>query len=258
MSERLELASAIAREVGALQRERFSEPRVIETKSSAIDLVTDVDHASDALIIERIAKAFPDDDVLTEETGNARVGRSGYRWVVDPLDGTTNYAHGVPHFAVSIGVEREGERVVGAIYDPMRDELFAAARGGGLHLNGAPAAVSDARELERSVLATGFAYDVHDGAALPNLDYFERFMRRARAIRRMGSAALDLAWVACGRFDGFWAMHLHAWDVAAGLLLVEEGGGRVTDFDGSPPPASGARLVASNGTLHAALLHILR
>jgi myo-inositol-1(or 4)-monophosphatase len=258
VSERLELASAIAREAGALQCERFLDPRVIETKSSAIDLVTDVDRACDELIVERIAKAFPDDHVLTEETGDARKGGSGYRWIVDPLDGTTNYANGIPHFAVSIGVEREGERVAGVIYDPMRDELFAAARGGGLRLNGEPAGVSSARELERSVLATGFAYDVHEGAAVPNLDYFERFMRRARAIRRMGSAALDLAWVACGRFDGFWEMHLHAWDVAAGLLLIEEGGGRVTDFDGSPPPASGARLVASNGDLHSALLDVLR
>ena len=257
MSGRLELASAIAREAGALQRERLLEPRVIETKSSAIDLVTDVDTACDALIVERISAAFPNDDVLTEETGDARKGQSGYRWVVDPLDGTTNYAHGVPHFAVSIGVERDGERVAGVIYDPMRDELFAAALGGGLRLNGEPVRVSAATELERAVLATGFAYDVHHGE-VPNLDYFGRFMKRARAIRRMGSAALDLAWVACGRFDGFWEMHLHAWDVAAGLLLIEEGGGRISDFDGSPPPASGARLIASNGGLHAALLDVLR
>lgn len=256
MSDRLEVAREIAREAGALQRTRFHEPRVIETKSSAIDLVTDVDRASDALIVERIAERFPDDAVLTEETGRAREGASGWRWVIDPLDGTTNYAHGFPHYAVSLGIEREGERVAGVILDPMRQELFSCERGAGAFLNDAPIRVSQAASLEQALLATGFAYDVHSGK-LENLEYFARFLRRARAVRRAGSAALDLAYVACGRFDGFWEMHLHAWDVAAGLLLIEEAGGRTSDLDGGPAPASGERLVASNGALHAALLEVL-
>ncbi len=256
MSDRLELAIAIAREAGALQRERFSAPRVIETKSSTIDLVTDVDRASDELIVRRIAEACPDDAVLTEESGNARDGASGFRWVIDPLDGTTNYAHGFPHFAVSIGIERHGQREAGVIYDPLRDELFSAQRGAGAFLNGKPARVSETRLLGEALLATGFAYDVHK-AEIENLVYFERFLRRVRAVRRAGSAALDLAYVACGRFDGFWEIHLHPWDVAAGLLLIDEAGGRTSDLDGSPAPSSGARLAASNGALHPALLEVL-
>ena len=155
------------------------------------------------------------------------------RWVVDPLDGTTNYAHGFPHFGVSIGVEVDGERAVGVIYDPIRDELFSAVRSGGAFLNGARISVSETRELERSLLGTGFAYDVHR-AEVDNLDYFGRFLKRAQAVRRAGSAALDLAYVACGRFDGFWELNLHPWDVAAGLLLVDEAGGRTSDLQGGP------------------------
>ena len=255
MSDRLDQAVSIAREAGALQRERFSQERTIETKSSAIDLVTDVDRASDELIVRRIAESFADDAILSEETGRARDGESGYRWVIDPLDGTTNYAHGLPHFAVSIGIEHDDERSAGVIYDPMRDELFSCERGAGAFLNGKAIQVSQASTLEQSLLATGFSYEI--SSALANLPYFERFLRRARAVRRAGSAALDLAYVACGRFDGFWEMHLHAWDVAAGLLLIEEAGGRTSDLDGGPAPASGERLVASNGRLHAALLEVL-
>ena len=257
MSERLSLAIAIAREAGALQRERFHEVRVIETKSTAIDLVTDVDRACDALIVERIGAGFPDDGILTEESGHAREGTNGMRWVIDPLDGTTNYTHGFPHYAVSIGIEESGARTVGVIYDPMRDELFHAERGAGAFLNDEPIHVSKTAELQQALLATGFAYDVQSGE-VRNLAYFERFLRLARGIRRAGSAALDLAYLACGRFDGFWEMHLHAWDVAAGLLLIEEAGGLTTDFDGSPAPDSGARLVAANPELHPRLLEVLR
>ncbi len=256
MSELLGLAAAIAREAGAIARGRFHEPRTIATKSSAIDLVTDVDHALDALIRARILDARPDDGLLTEENA-AHAGTSGVRWVVDPLDGTTNYAHAFPCFAISIGVEVDGRREAGVVYDPMRDELFAAARGRGATLNGAEIRVSATTELARSLLATGFAYDVHSKKT-PNLAYFERFVSSARGIRRMGSAALDFAYVACGRFDGYWELHLAPWDVAAGLLLVDEAGGRTTDFDGGPPPASGARIVASNGAVHASMLAQLR
>jgi len=252
----LELAVSIAREAGALQRDRFGEPRTIETKSSAIDLVTDVDHACDELIIRRISDARPGDGVLTEESGEARPSETGLRWVIDPLDGTTNYAHAFPHFAVSIGVERDGRREIGVVYDPMRDELFSAQRSAGAWLNGRPIHVSESDVLEKSLLATGFAYDVHQGKT-GNLEYFSQFLVRARAIRRAGSAALDLAYVACGRFDGFWEMHLSQWDVSAGYTLIEAAGGKLSDFDGSAVPESGARCVASNGRLHPALLDVI-
>jgi len=249
------LAREIALEVGALQRERFHDERTIDTKSTPIDLVTDVDHASERIIVERIAAARPDDGILTEETGLARTSSSGVCWIIDPLDGTTNYAHRMPHFAVSIGVEVDGVREVGVIYDPIRQELFSAQRGKGGSVNGRPLRVSRATQLDQALLATGFAYDRQRAAE--NVEFFTRFLGRARAVRRAGSAALDLAYVAAGRFDGFWEMHLHAWDVAAGYLMVEEAGGRVSDFDGGPAPSSGERCVASNGALHGILLAVL-
>jgi myo-inositol-1(or 4)-monophosphatase len=255
VSELLRLATAIAREAGDIARERFHAPRTIRTKTSEIDLVTDVDHALDRLIRERILSARPSDALLTEESA-AAAGSSGVRWIVDPLDGTTNYAHAFPHFAISIGVEIDGERALGVVFDPMRDELFSAEKGSGAQLNGKPMRVSEISELRRALLATGFAYDVHQKRT-PNLAHFERFVGCAQAIRRAGSAALDFAYVACGRFDGYWELHLAPWDVAAGLLLVEEAGGRVTDFDAGPPPASGERIVASNGRVHAPMLEVL-
>ncbi len=251
------LAVEIALEAGALQRRRFSEPRTIETKSSSIDLVTDIDRASEQRIVERIRDARPRDGILSEEAGNLSDGSTGWRWVIDPLDGTTNYAHGVPHFAVSVGLDRDGERQVGVVYDPMQNECFAATRGLGTTLNGSPVHVSGESQLGRALLATGFAYDVHETEHLENLDYFGRFLRVARGIRRPGSAALDLAYVAVGRFDGFWEMHLSPWDVAAGLLLISEAGGAISDFEGGPAPADGSRLVASNGALHPTLLAVL-
>jgi len=253
--ELLALARGIALEVGALQRARFHDERTIETKSSAIDLVTDVDRASEACILERITAARPGDGILTEESGHTRQSSTGVRWVIDPLDGTTNYAHGMPHFAVSIAVEVEGVREIGVVYDPIRQELFTAQRGKGGSVNERPLRVSRATHLQEALLATGFAYDLERAAE--NIEYFARFLGRARAVRRAGSAALDLAYVAAGRFDGFWEMHLNPWDVAAGYLLIEEAGGRVSDFDGSPAPSSGARCVASNGVLHATLLSVL-
>jgi len=255
VTEFLALATSLAREAGGIARARFHDPRTIQTKTSEIDLVTDVDHALDALIRERILAARPRDALLTEETG-AAAGSSGVRWIVDPLDGTTNYAHAFPHFAISIGVEVEGVRTAGVVYDPMRDELFAAERGSGATLNGNPIRVSQVTDLKRALLATGFAYDVHKKRT-PNLEYFERFVGCAQAIRRGGSAALDFSYVACGRFDGYWELHLAPWDVAAGLLLVEEAGGRVSDFDSRPAPATGERTVASNGRVHAAMLDVL-
>ena len=256
MKEILELAVSIALEVGKIQRDRYDEPHTIETKSSPIDLVTEVDQLSEKRVLERLDAARPDDAVLTEESAG-RDGSSGLRWIVDPLDGTTNYAHGFPHFAVSIGVERDGVREVGVVYDAMKEELFTATRGGGAFLNGRPIHVSTETELRGALLATGFAYDVHD-AEVDNLEYFSRFIKRAQAVRRAGSAALDLAYVACGRFDGFWELSLHPWDVAAGILIIEEAGGRVTDLYGGTPDPSGQTCVATNGPLHETMLDVIR
>ncbi len=256
MNEILELAVAIARDIGSLQRERFSEPREIETKTSSIDLVTDVDRASDRLAVDRISAERPEDSILAEETGSHHRNDAEYRWIIDPLDGTTNYAHGFPHFCVSIGVERSGERFAGAIYDPMREEMFTATRGGGAFLNGKAIRVSKTAQLDRALLATGFGYDVHR-AEDDNLENFRRFVKRAQGLRRAGSAALDLAYVACGRFDGFWELSLHPWDVSAGLLIIEEAGGRISNLEGGAVPASGDRCLATNGHLHEGMLQVL-
>ena len=253
MKELLELAVNIAREAGALQRDRFHGPREIETKSTRIDLVTDVDRDCEALILERIRKHRPDDSVLCEESGiHTRAGE--FCWVIDPVDGTTNYAHGFPHFAVSIGIETAEEAVAGVVYDPMKDELFSAQRGSGAWLNGTAIQTSETAQLEAALLGTGFAYDVHE-AQVNNLDYFTRFIRRAQGVRRAGSAALDLAYVACGRFDAFWELSLHPWDVAAGFLLVQEAGGQVSNLEGGR--ATSEACIASNGPLHAAMLEVI-
>jgi myo-inositol-1(or 4)-monophosphatase len=255
VNEILDLAVSIALEVGALQRERFRKPHTIETKSSGIDLVTEVDRLSEQRIVERILEARPNDAVLAEETG-VHGGKAPIRWVIDPLDGTTNYANGIAQFAVSIGVDRAGVPEVGVVYDPIKEELFTAARGGGASLGGSPIHVSRCTSLEQALLATGFAYDVHT-ASVDNLEYFGRFIKRAQSVRRLGSAALDLAYLACGRFDGFWELSLHPWDVAAGMLLVQEAGGVVTDLRGGPPDPTGATCVASNGLIHEALLEVI-
>jgi len=252
----LELAVGLAREAGALQRQRLDSELRIDTKSSSVDLVTDVDRACEGIIVEGIERARPADAIVAEEGGGRDAPEAPWRWVIDPLDGTTNYAHGYPCFCVSIGVEREGTRTVGVLYDPMRDELFHAVRGEGAFRNGHRIRVSQEEDLGRSLLATGFSYDRHQRAG-DSLRSFAAFLRRARGLRRDGSAALDLAAVACGRFDGYWEWRLRPWDVAAGLLVVEEAGGRVSDATGGPAPRSGAEVVASNGRIHDAMLHVL-
>ena len=252
----LSLAIRLAREAGAIQRERYETGFEIASKSSAIDLVTEVDRACEWHLVEALRRERPRDDVLAEEGGaHADVGAE-WRWVIDPLDGTVNYAHGDPCFCVSIGVERGGVRTVAAVYDPLRDELFEGVRGGGARRNGRAIHVSRERDLGRALLATGFAYDVHDSER-DNLDLLARAVKRAGGVRRDGSAALDLCYVACGRFDGFWELKLHPWDVAAGLLILEEAGGRSSDLAGGPAPASGVEIVASNGSIHAELLAVL-
>lgn len=250
------LAERLAREAGALQRARYETELEIGTKSRPIDLVTEVDRACEALIVEGLRRARPGDDILAEEGGVHAAQGAAWRWIVDPLDGTVNFAHGYPCFCVSIGVERDGRRHVGVVYDPLRDELFEAVAGGGARRNGRPIRVSEAATVQRALLATGFAYDAHDSAD-DNLERLARAVKQAGGVRRDGSAAIDLCYVACGRFDGYWELKLHPWDVAAGLLIVEEAGGRTSDLRGGPAPADGREILASNGRLHEALLALL-
>jgi myo-inositol-1(or 4)-monophosphatase len=249
-----ETAVAAARGAGQIQRKGFGGPLNVRMKG-AIDLVTEVDLACERHVVDTIRARFPDHAVLAEE-GGATDGASDRRWVIDPLDGTTNFAHRFPFFCVSIALEAAGEPALGVVYAPMLDELFVAERGRGATLNGAPLAVSGADALVRALLVTGFAYDVHH-AANDNLDHFAAFTRRAQATRRTGCAALDLSYVAAGRFDGFWELGLKPWDMAAGSLMVTEAGGRVTRFDGSPHRITDKEILASNGRLHAAMIEVL-
>lgn len=252
----LELAVGLAREAGAIQRERYETDIEIRTKSASIDLVTEVDKACEALIVRAIGEARPDDAILAEEGGGSDREGAPWRWVIDPLDGTTNYAHGYPRFCVSIGIEKEDEREVGVIYDPLLDELYTAVRGQGAFLNGKALRVSRETEFGNALLATGFAYDIRKSLE-DNLNHFAHVIKQARAVRRDGSAALDLCYVAAGRFDGFWEMKLHAWDVAAGLLIVEEAGGKTSNMRGGAAPRSGIETVASNGHIHDQLIELL-
>jgi myo-inositol-1(or 4)-monophosphatase len=229
------------------------------TNKGDIDLVTEADIAAERLIVERIRSYHPRHAILTEESGDVvSLGDagSGYKWVIDPLDGTTNYAHGYPVFCVSIALEHEGSVVLGVVYDPTRDELFAAERGGGATLNGRSLRVSETGELNGALLCTGFPYDVRDRGDFAR--HFRNFIMRAQSVRRDGAAALDLAYVAAGRFDAFYEEGLRPWDVAAGVLLVEEAGGRVTHYDGSPFRIYTPPIVASNGLIHEAMLDVLR
>ena len=251
------LAERLARAAGAIQRDRYETELVVRTKSASIDLVTEVDHACEALIVAALRRDRPGDAILAEEGGGDDRPGAEWRWVIDPLDGTMNYAHGYPRFCVSIGVQRAGAPCVGVVYDPLLDELFAATRGEGATCNGRALHVSDERELGRALLATGFAYDVHKSPQ-DNLDHFASFVKRVRGLRRDGSAALDLCYVAAGRFDGFWELKLHAWDVAAGNLIVEEAGGRTSDLSGRPPSGDGRETVASNGHLHEQIIAVLK
>jgi myo-inositol-1(or 4)-monophosphatase len=230
------------------------------SKKGEIDLVTEVDFECERMCRSVIGERFPDHDIhiLGEEFGGAApdAPRSRYRWVFDPLDGTVNYAHGLPIFCASLGLEIDGRSEVGAVYDPTRRELFTAERGDGAYLNGRALAVSPAADLPEALLVTGFPYDVRTQAA-DLVELFGAFLGRARAVRRLGSAALDLCYVAAGRFEGFWEQRLKPWDVAAGALIVEEAGGRVTGMDGSPFDPAAAHLVASNGRVHEQMLTVI-
>jgi myo-inositol-1(or 4)-monophosphatase len=242
--------SAIAREAGALLVEYFHQHLKIEYKGDA-DLVTAADRASEVLIRERIGQQWPGHDVLGEEQGLNDQG-SEYRWYVDPLDGTTNFAHGYPVFCVSLGLEHRGRVIAAVVYDPTRDELFSAELGKGARLNGEAIQVSKTAALKESLLATGFPS--HKRHKNPNIYFYHQITLHSHGVRRAGSAALDLCNVAAGRFDGFWEFNLNPWDTAAGVLIAEEAGGKVTRFDGSPFELDSRETLASNGLIHDALL----
>jgi myo-inositol-1(or 4)-monophosphatase len=249
------VGTAVAREAGKLLMDRFRGHLNVSHKG-IINIVTDVDVATEKLIVSRLLEAFPTHHILAEES-HSETKYGSHIWIIDPLDGTTNYAHGFPFFSVSIGLEVEGEIVFGAIYNPVISELFIARRGQGAYCNGNPIHVSNTTSLDESLLATGFPYDIRTGKNT-NLDYFGEFAVKAQAIRRAGSAALDLAYVASGYFDGFWELKLHPWDCAAGTLLIREAGGLVTNFLGEPGSIYQQECVASNGLIHEDMLTVLR
>jgi len=253
-SAEVEAAVAAARAAGSLLRERFGGPRQIRHKG-ATDLVTEMDQQAETLISRILQAAFPAYGLLAEE-GGAQFGARATRWVVDPLDGTTNYAHGYPFFAVSIALEEAGQVILGVVYNPILDELFVAERGEGASLNGRPIHVSAAHELGQSLLASGFPYTAWTNEANNGREW-NRLLKRVRSLRSDGSASLDLCHVAMGRLDGFWELNLNPWDMAAGALLIQEAGGRLTQVNGAPFELYGRTLLASNGHLHAGLLAAL-
>lgn len=254
----LDLAVKIAREVGDFLHSHLTDQQKEVNYKGAIDLVTRWDLEAQAMIISRLQENFPHHEILAEEEKVRQQNTAGnYRWIIDPLDGTTNYAHSYPVFCVSLALEIKGEIVLGVIYDPNFRECFTALRGQGAWCNNQPIKVSPVNELDKSLLATGFPYDVRE-SEVNNIDHFVNFLKRAQAIRRCGSAAIDLCYVACGRFDGFWELKLNPWDVAAGALIVKEAGGKVSDFSGDKLNIYGREIVASNGLIHEEMIQVLK
>jgi myo-inositol-1(or 4)-monophosphatase len=249
-----DFSAAIAREAGAILRDGWGRVHHPERKGR-IDLVTDYDRRSEALLLARVRERYPDHAILAEESG-ASGAAEGHRWLIDPLDGTTNFAHNYPFFGVSIGVEHRGELVAGVVHDPVRGETFAAARGAGATLDGRPIHVSDIAAVEDALLVTGFHYSIRERPE-PTLTLFREFLMRAQGVRRDGSAALNLCYLACGRFDGFWEARLSPWDMAAGVLIVREAGGVVTDFSAAPFRLDGRQILAANPALHAAMRGVI-
>lgn len=249
------LAVDTALKAGRMLKERLGDAGRVEFKG-AVDIVTEMDKRAEELIVDAISRAFPKDSILTEEGSNVSVDGAKNKWIIDPLDGTTNYAHGFPVFSVSIALESSGEVVLGVVHNPMLDETFVAEKGSGAFLNDKKISVSTVASLGKSLLATGFPYDVRT-TKLNNIDHFTNFALKAQAIRRAGSAALDLSYIAAGRFDGFWEMKLRAWDVAGAALMIKEAGGTVTDFTGNAFSIYSSECLASNGLIHASMVEVL-
>ncbi|MGC2330329.1 MAG: inositol monophosphatase family protein [Candidatus Acidiferrales bacterium] len=247
MNEFLKVASDIAREAGAVLRKEFDRPKKISYKGE-VDIVTESDRRSEEIIVARLQEHFPGHAIIAEEGGGAAAAGAKYCWHVDPLDGTTNFAHGYPCFAVSIGLSEDGEPIAGVVFNPVSDEFFTALRGEGAYLNEQRIHVSTIEKLATSLVATGFP--THQRKRSANINYYWEFTLRSHGVRRDGSAALDLCSVACGRFDAFWEFRLNSWDTAAGVLLVREAGGIVTAIDGGPYQLGGPGLLASNGLIH--------
>ena len=255
MSELLQVAIDAATEAGSFLKGSVGKVIAVEAKSGeARNLVSEIDRGAEEKIIRHIHSHFPHHSILAEESGGD-TGPAEYRWIIDPLDGTTNFLHGLQIFSVTIGVEHNGEVIAGVVYNPNADELFTAEQSSGAYLNGVRISVSDKRELIDSLLVTGFPYDI---AANPHhaVEHFVSFLYEAGGIRRLGSAAIDLAYVAAGKFDGFWEVHLHPWDMAAGTLLVREAGGMVSGLFGEPTTIYRKQIVASNGHIHDAMVRV--
>ena len=249
-------AIAAAKSTGALLKKNIGNAHRIEFKG-AIDIVTEMDRKAEDLIMKIIKNKFPEHGILTEESLEQK-SDSEYRWIIDPLDGTTNYSHGFPVFCVSIALEKSGEGIIlGVVYNPMLNELFTAEKNKGAYLNNKKIKVSDIKELTKSLLATGFPYDIRTSRD-NNIAHFTNFAVRAQAIRRAGSAALDMCYVACGRIDGFWEMKLKPWDTAAAWLIIKEAGGMVTDFNGKEFSFYSSETLASNGLIHDEMLKTLQ
>jgi len=255
MTEIADFAQSLARKAGKLLVEKLTCHNQIFYKGT-IDLVTEVDKMSEELILAEISRRYPEHGILSEESA-AKNKQAAMRWIIDPLDGTTNYAHGFPFFCVSIALEKEGNIVMGVIYDPTRDDLFFASRDGGAYHNGKKLHVSSVNDLSRSLLATGFPYDIRVSPD-NNLNFFHAMATKAQAIRRAGAAALDLAYLAAGRFDGFWELKLKPWDTAAGTLLVTEAGGVISDLSGRKWDLYSPGLVASNGLIHEQIIKVFK
>lgn len=252
----LEKVIFIAREAGEVLRNGFGKNFSIEYKTNVANLVTEFDKKSEKTIIDFIKKEFPTHSVLAEEGGGFEASGE-YLWVIDPLDGTTNFAHGLPIFSVSIGVQKNGEMICGVVYDVMRDAMYFAEKSSGAFCNDRKLSVSTNDDLHKSVLVTGFPYNVHEN---PDFAYerFTAFLRVARAVRRLGSAAIDMCYVAEGVFDGFWEVSLNPWDMAAGIILVQEAGGKISDFEGKPTTIFGKQILASNNKVHESMINVLK
>jgi myo-inositol-1(or 4)-monophosphatase len=256
MEELKQVMLEAAKEAGKIIHHYFEGTFSIENKDSVNNLVTEVDKHSEKKIIEIIKASFPGHSIISEEVGEL-IQDSPYQWIIDPIDGTVNFAHGIPICCVSIGLKHKDELLLGVVYNPMMNELFFAEKGKGAYLNDKPIKASNKKDFETACLVTGFPYKWPKTFEHP-IRVFERFIMEGLPVRRLGSAAIDLCWVACGRFDGFWEYNLNSWDVAAGYLIVQEAGGRITNFDGEPYSIFDKETLATNGHIHEDMLKLIR